>query len=352
MYPSASHPSYGVFIKNFEESFILNGFTVHKAIIEGRSRSKFYKLFKYIRFFFDVYRNLITKEFDLIYVHYIGHSLLPLVPIQWGLQKPLVINAHGGDVFTASKLGRLIQKFVEPIVKKSALVVVPSSYFEDIVTQRFSIPKENIFISPSGGINTSLFKSPTNRRKKNVFTLGYISRIDEGKGWDVLLNAVNVLVKQNSINIKLIMIGGGAQEAQFVENIKKLGLDKVVNYFGLISQKDLPNFINQMDLFVFPTRLPESLGLVGLEAMACGVPVIGADIGGLKGYIKSGYNGELFEPGNHTELASVINKFIQLDESGLNVYSRNAQVTAQEYDSRKVSEKLLQRLYLLLSSER
>ena len=66
-----------------------------------------------------------------------------------------------------------------------------------------------------------------------------------------------------------------------------------------------------MHVFIFPTeRQTECLGLVGLEAMACDISVIGAQIGGLRDYLKDGYNGFFFEPGSATDLALKIRNFI------------------------------------------
>lgn len=65
----------------------------------------------------------------------------------------------------------------------------------------------------------------------------------------------------------------------------------MIKYIGPIPYHSLPEIYCTLDLFIFPTCLEESLGLVGLEAMACEVPVIGSYIGGLKDYIKDKENG-------------------------------------------------------------
>ena len=97
--------------------------------------------------------------------------------------------------------------------------------------------------------------------------------------------------------------------------IKTLGLEEKVIHFPLLPQSSLAYVYNAIEAFVFPTkRKGESLGLVGLEAMACGAPVIGSQIGGLKDYIIDGKNGLFFEPKNVEELASQLQAFINLPE--------------------------------------
>lgn len=345
MYPSHKHPFYGIFVKNFENGIIAKGGTIYKAVIEGRGKNKIEKMIKYLKFFYDVIKLVFTKEYDLIYVHYIGHSLLPLVPIRVFLKKPLIINAHGSDVFSASKLGKFIQKLVVPIIRKADLIVVPSRYFADIVVKKFLIKKDTIFVSPSGGIDTSLFKPLKNLKVNTPFTIGYVSRIDEGKGWDILLLAIKKLKNNVSIPFRVNIVGGGAQESNLKTMITQLGLENEVKYLGPIPQHELPTHYRHYDLFAFPTtRLAESLGLVGLEAMACGVPVIGSNIGGLKEYIKSGYNGELFEPGDYQNLAQKIEQYINLTHKERNMYSQNAVTTALTYESSIVNQNLYNKI--------
>jgi glycosyltransferase involved in cell wall biosynthesis len=96
------------------------------------------------------------------------------------------------------------------------------------------------------------------------------------------------------------------------------------------------------DVFVFPTyRQEESLGLVGLEAMACGVPVIATKIGGPLGYIVDNENGFLFDIKNVTMLAEKIMAFYKLPEIEKNKMKRNAITTAQTYDSVTVNKDLV-----------
>lgn len=344
MYPTKSQPSYGIFVKNFEDNLLLEGFSFHKAVISGRGQNSVEKLKKYLKFFIDTFNALRNEHFELIYVHYIGHSLLPILFLQKYVKKPLVINAHGSDVFFASKLGAIIQKLILPVIKKSDLIVVPSSYFANVVRREFDLENERIFVSPSAGIDVSLFKPFELVNSNQVFTIGYVSRLDEGKGWDTLLDSVHLLAAENVKKFKLLMIGGGSQKDLMVKKIDELHLKNHIEYLGPKPHNELVNYYNKMDLFVFPTRMAESLGLVGLEAMASGVPVIGSNIGGLKGYIKSGINGELFEPSNSADLAKKIQKFMEFDEKKMRAYKINAINTAKMYDSKIVARKLVGRL--------
>ena len=342
MYPSKTYPFYGIFVQNFENQLTDKDINSTKVVIEGRGISKIDKIKKYIKFFTNTYKALKKNNYDLIYVHYVGHSLLPLLLFKHLISKPLVVNAHGSDIFTNSKIGQLIQKLVTPIIKKAQMIVVPSEYFCKVVEDKFSIQEQNIFVSPSGGIDTNLFK-PLDIEKKDIFTIGYVSRIDEGKGWDVLLDAV-YLLKQKQLKFKVLLIGSGSQSEQMFQKIKVLDLSDVVDCLGVKPHEELPHYFNQMDVFVFPTELPESLGLVGIEAMACGVPVIGSDVGALPGYIKPGINGELFTPGDAKELADKIQGFILMNSKKLLLYRQASSETARAFDTANVYRDIYFRL--------
>lgn len=343
MYPSKDYPFYGIFVKNFENQLMPEGFKFETVAIKGRGRTKIEKLKKYFHFFSDIFRALNEDKYDLIYVHYVGHTLLPFLLFKRNLSKPLVVNAHGSDIFSVSNIGHLIQKMITPIIKEADMVVVPSNYFKSIIEEKFSIHKNSIFISPSGGIDTNLFM-PLALEKREIFTVGFVSRIDEGKGWDVLLDAV-YLLKQKNLNFKVLLVGSGDQNDAMLKKIDELELSGIVEYVGAKPHDELPYYFNQMDIFAFTTtRLAESLGLVGLEAMACGVPVVGSNIGGLPSYISENVNGKLFETGNSAMLAKYIEFFMALNKDEFSKYKTHALETAKRYDSKIVARELADKL--------
>ncbi|MEA2018797.1 MAG: glycosyltransferase family 4 protein [Campylobacterota bacterium] len=339
MYPSKESPFFGIFVKNFKNQLEQKEVTFTLVVVEGRGISKIEKIQKYFKFFIDVRSEIKKNDYDVIYVHYISHSLIPLLFVKLFSNKPLILNAHGSDVLVNNKMGKFIQKLVIPIIKKANLLVVPSEYFKDIIYHKFSINKEKIFVSPSGGINTQFFK-PQNITK-NIFTIGYVSRIDKGKGWDILLDAISLL-KAKGFTFKVLMIGGGVEEKLLLQKIEELKLENIVNFVGPKPHNELVSYFNQMNIFAFTTtRLSESLGLVGLEAMACAVPVVGSNIGGLPGYIDDGINGALFESSNYHELSKHLEYFMNLDSDEIRKYQVNALETAKKYDSEKVTQELL-----------
>lgn len=344
MYPSKKYPNYGVFVKNFVEKLLDENININIVCIKGRENIKIKKICKYFIFIFKSIFCILRNNYDVIYIHYAEHSVFPLALIKvfYKIKKPIIINAHGDDVLSNSR----VSKIVYSTIQNASLIVVPSKYFYNIVLKKYSNP--NIFISPSGGINLKIFNSKNSNliSNDNIIKLGYVSRIDHGKGWDVLLKAIHILVtKYNMINIKLTVIGCGNEEKDFLNMIDNLKINKYIYFLGVKKQNDLPEYYRNMDIFVFPSyRAGESLGLVGLEAMACGVPVIGSKIGGIETYLIDNYNGFLFEPEDYNDLALKIVKFIKLDNIQKKILIKNSINTSKMYDKEIVNKKLIHKI--------
>jgi glycosyltransferase involved in cell wall biosynthesis len=222
-------------------------------------------------------------------------------------------------------------------VKKSN-IVVPSTYYEGIVSKAFNISNKSIFVYPSGGIDSNIFY-PINSTG-NIFTLGFISNFIESKGWRLLLESVKNITLNNSIYpLKVIMVGDGPDKVKIKKFIKINNLD--VELLDSVEQENLSKIYSKFDVFIFPTyRKAESLGLVGIEALSCGIPVITSNIGGPSGYIKNEVNGYLFEPQNSDELTCSILKYYSLPQSEKDKMKKEALISSEKFDSIKVTNEL------------
>lgn len=344
MYPSTKDPVYGTFVQSFVENMsqLNKGDVTDIIVVKGRDGNSIQKLWKYIKFYCSSLFVLLLKKYDMVYVHTITYPIIPVRIACFFKDIPLIFNVHGGDVLTRGKIAAKLKEFAKPLLNKAKMIVSPSYFFKDVLLREFPfLTEEKIFVSPSGGIDSSFYHNES-KAKNNSFTIGYVSRISAAKGWDTLLESLSVLVK--TIDCRLIVAGRGTQMKEFKIMIQNLGLSDYVNYVGPIPYKNLPEIYRQMDLFVFPTCLEESLGLVGIEAMSSGVPVIGSKIGGLTDYIIDDYNGFYFMPGNSESLTSQILKYYNLDGQSKSKLRNGAFLTAQKYDSNSVNETLYEEI--------
>ncbi len=191
------------------------------------------------------------------------------------------------------------------------------------------------------GVDTEKFH-PSAWAPKSVETpsILYVSRLDKRKGLPVLLRALPG-VKRVIPEIKLLVVGAGPLESACRRLTHKLGLDNAVRFCGFVSPEDLPAWYAGCTVFCAPTLKPEAMGIILLEAMACGKPVVASRIPGYDEVITHGRNGLLFPPGDSEALTEVLLKVLT-SSTYRESLSRQALADAQEYSWRAVAARIEQ----------
>lgn len=352
MYPSADHPAYGVFVRNFEEGIQAHGqILAGHSVIQGKGGGAINKAFKYLSFILGTIIKGLFAKADVIYVHFISHTVIPVVVLSWLSGKKIVLNAHGTDVMATGGVQKRLFPLIRYMVLRSDALVVPSNFFKKVVMEKYGIAADKVIVSPSGGIDTDIFYPNKEKKATGPFTIGYVSRADKGKGWEYFMDAVGKFKQAYPDRaIKVITVGGGVQQQEMLTKAKQLGLSDVLDDKGSLPQKQMRNAMVQMDVMVFPTYLPESLGLVGIEAMACAVPVFASNIGGIPDYVDDGNNGYLVEPQNVDAIFKAIDRFYGLNAEEKRAFSEHALATAKRFTRSTVTEQLLLQLQTVLGS--
>lgn len=129
------------------------------------------------------------------------------------------------------------------------------------------------------------------------FVFGHVGTLRMEKGHDVLLKAMTMF--ERSSNAKLLLVGSGPLEKNLKRMCVDLGLKDRVVFAG--NRADIPELLNLMDCFVFPSR-NEALGIALLEAMYAKLPVIASNVGGIPEIVTDGETGLLIEPENIDQL--------------------------------------------------
>jgi len=117
----------------------------------------------------------------------------------------------------------------------------------------------------------------------------FAGQIIRGKGVDVLLRALAKV----RVQFEAIILGDGNHRAECEKLSAKLGLDKLVTFKGFIPQTELQEYYREASVVLAPSVWPEPMGLVGLEAMRNGLPVVAFDAGGIRDWLTDGENGFL-----------------------------------------------------------
>jgi D-inositol-3-phosphate glycosyltransferase len=203
------------------------------------------------------------------------------------------------------------------LVKICHRVLAPTDREKDSLIRFYGAPAQKIGVVPCG-VNLELFH-PADKvtvRKRlgydpDDIILLYVGRFEPLKGLDRLLQAMTHL--QSHLKLRLLIVGGDgaeAPESQYLkQKTKTLGIEDKVTFAGRIEQKYLPPYYSSADVLVMPSHY-ESFGLVGLEALACGRPVVSAPVGAMERLIKESRAGLVVNDSLPQSLASGIESII------------------------------------------
>jgi glycosyltransferase involved in cell wall biosynthesis len=161
--------------------------------------------------------------------------------------------------------------------------------YNEFAKSRLTSLNSNIYIVP-GGIDPELFKpipKPESKSRNSVLMVGRTTA--RMKGFPVLHRACHMLWEEG-LEFTLLCTGRGRIQHNGVENM------------GWLSQEELPKLYAQCDICVVPSIWPEPFGIVALEAMACGKPVIVSRVGGLQNIINDGVEGFIVDPGSPEQI--------------------------------------------------
>lgn len=282
------------------------------------------KIKGYIQFYYNI---LIAdfNKYDVIYINHWAQLFLPLIVKRLNC-KNVVVNFHGSDLLSNSKLKNILNKFANRIIPKSAKIIVPSRYYKELV-EKNNI-KNEVYIVPSGGVDAKIFNEYGKKKyQSNKIIMGFASGLVEDKGYRLLLECINKLKNNNYGNkVLFYIIDYGKDKEKVHEYVKKNKLENLIMFKETYKKEEMSEFYKSIDFLIFPTKR-ESLGLVALESMACGTPVIATNAFAIPEYIIDDINGFLFTKGNVNELYNAVIKacsenyerYISIKENATNV---------------------------------
>ena len=204
-------------------------------------------------------------------------------PLEYRLRRRMTAHHLGGVTGLAGMLTLLAIE--RACLLRATRIQVLSDYMASLLWKLYRIPAERIVKIP-GAADLERFRPAEDRRRLRAAlgipadrpTLLTVRNLETRMGLDTLLEAM-VIVARRMPEAQLLLGGAGSLRAPLEAQARASGLDKHVTFLGYISETDLPRYYQAADAFVLPTRDLEGFGLVTVEALACGTPVLGTRIG-------------------------------------------------------------------------
>lgn len=315
-----------------------NGLKVYRNYFYNIPKSDIINYKLWIKKYFKKYKNYAKQNGhpDIIHVHSTiwGGAVAALINKNFSI--PYIITEHRSRfVYNTNEAKRLFKPQYIPDIKEallhaSRITTVTPALNAKLIDIEKSV--KNKIISIPNTIDTKLFKPKDN--KNNTFTWFSLGNLEHVKGMDILLKAFSEVNKKYP-DANLNIGGHGSQYNNLQELSEKYNLEKKVSFLGKLAKEEVANQMQNADSFVLATRF-EAFGVVFIEALACGTPIIGTKVGGPE-YIIDKKNGILVEPENSealsTAMITLMENYSQYNKKEI---SRTA---ANKYDKNIVAKK-------------
>ncbi|HEX6608275.1 MAG TPA: glycosyltransferase [Chloroflexia bacterium] len=270
-------------------------------------------------------------QYDLVHAHYwlsgvAGHDLAT----RWGVPMIQMFHTLGHMKNEVAKHERdrevgLRIAMETRLVAQADRIVSPTSTERAQLAWYYGADPERVTVIPCG-VDTRLFRPRDQHAARQRLNLPggrlllFVGRIERLKGIDTLLEAASLLAARPGYDdLRVLIVGGDLEsngdnpELRRVQRLaEELCINDRVDFLGSQPQTELPHFYAAADLTIMPSHY-ESFGMVALESMACGTPVVASRVGGLARLVKDGETGILVPEEEPTALAMQIHATLQHD---------------------------------------
>jgi glycosyltransferase involved in cell wall biosynthesis len=248
-------------------------------------------------------------DFDLIDAHWIYPDGLAAVLLGRYFKKPVVVSARGSDINLYSQFP-IIRRLLRYTLQKADRVIAVSQALKEAMVG-LGIAESKISVIPNGVDTKKFYPIPRKEARESlglpehgkvILSVGHLTA---GKGFDVLLKTVALLLQQSSHeNLHLIIVGDGLFRKELEKTSSMLKLGRNVSFTGSVSHEELFRWYSAADVFCLASAM-EGCPNVILESLACGTPVIATAVGGIPEIIRSDEFGLLTQR-NETKIAEAI----------------------------------------------
>ena len=234
-----------------------------------------------------------------------------------------------------------IDLWLKDYIRKCDHVVVPTESMRAVVAEQYDFDERvtvvatGIDLRPYKDLKAEPFR--IEQGWDDDIVISSVGRLGAEKNWTVLIRAIAKVLETHS-SVRLVIIGEGPERKHLQKLTKSLGIAERVNMIGKVAFDEVPSYLKASDLFAFASTT-ETQGLVTLEAMAAGLPVVAVDAVGTRDIIEHGKEG-LLTSNDSEALATAINKILDDKEVYKNFQQASIQ-KAKSLEFRAQAEKMM-----------
>lgn len=295
-------------------------------------------------------------DYDLIHSHYWLSGAVGTILSRWW-KVPHVVALHTSARAKNDHLGwgaeaELRAQTEAEVLKTADLVIASCQHEREELVKHYEVPQDKIAVAPAG-VDLTLFRPLPRMSSRQRLGLDseavvlFVGRVEFLKGLDVLLEAVGLMGKRD--HIRLVIVGGEPGDDEEMERLYNMAKDyriqSLVTFSGAVEQKELPIYYSAADVCVLPSRY-ETFGLVILESLACGTPVITTKVGCAWEVIRHGINGWLLDPLTPQRLRELLRMALSTPDK--EKFRTAAQSSVSEFTWRATALKLAQQYRALV----
>jgi glycosyltransferase involved in cell wall biosynthesis len=277
-----------------------------------------------------MYKPLKQNDVDIVHAH-MGNPPAPISAMLYAKRKnkPFILTYHGDPQHDWGGLARRMTVYLHSklmlhrILSRAEVIISPSEHFIDESKVLRKYRSKTIAIP--NGIDISDLDVPYSKEEcrgrlgldKGEHVILFVGGLSPYKGPDVLIRAMPKIM-ESLPNSRLVLVGEGTLREKLEQETKELGIDQRVQFTGFVKdnlQKAM--FFHAADVFVLPSVTSQEIfGIVNLEAMAAGVPIVASKIGGIPDVVTDGDTGLLVPPNDPDAIAKAVVTLISDPELG------------------------------------
>lgn len=292
---------------------------------------------------FEIERRFREGHFDVIHVHHpmlIGHTARYL---SWKYQVPLVFTYHTRyeqylHYIGMAKLKNLIPAYMKSYTKHCDMVIAPTPLMKDYLEQ--IQPEADVRVLPTGLPEDSFAPDEEKAAKLREELAGdkkylfcTVARLAKEKNLDFLLKAMKRYKDIGGNDFRLAFVGDGPERSELEKKAQRSGLEEEIVFVGKVPNGEIKNYCHGADLFLF-SSLSETQGIVLLESMAAGTPVIAVRATGTQDVVVNRENGYMTDV-SEEEFACKLMDILEKKE--INLLRQGALKTARRYSCERIA---------------